>query len=143
MNEAASERRGRRLSLIVRAIYALCLAGATFNHATGIAQHGLFWDHGGLPKASAVFWTTLVVLDPAAVILLFVRPNAGIAATAIIIVVDVAHNLWIEAHYFPPLIQALRGAPQLMEQIAFMIFVLVTAPFAWRRGATQEDKPAA
>jgi hypothetical protein len=38
----------------------------------------------------------LAVFDPAAAILLFKRPNAGVAATAAIIVVDVIHNVWIQ-----------------------------------------------
>lgn len=79
-----------------------------------------------------MFWTTLVVLDPVAVILLFVRPNAGVSATAAIIIADVIHNLWIRARFFPPLLHDLAGAPQMIEQIAFMVFVVITAPFAWK-----------
>lgn len=127
-----------RAGLVLRTIYALCLLGATGNHLAAIARHGLLWDYGGLPRASATFWTMLTVLDPAAAILLFRRPNPGIVATAAIIVADVGHNLWIEARYFPPLLHALAGEPRLVEQIAFMVFVAATAPFAWeppRRGA--------
>ena len=71
-----SDRRGAANggSLVLRTVYALCLLGATYNHATAIVQYGLFWDHGGIPIASTVFWTTLVVIDPAAIILLFARP---------------------------------------------------------------------
>jgi len=123
----------QRRSLIFRVIYAVCLAGAAYNHWVTIFQHGLFWDHGGFPKASDTFWTILALLDPAVVILLFARPNAGVAATAAIIVADVIHNLWFEEHYFPPLLRALADTPQVIEQIAFMIFVLATLPMAWRR----------
>jgi hypothetical protein len=125
----------------LRTIYALCLTGATYNHWATILQHGFFWDHGGFPKASTTFWTTLAVLDPIAVILLFTRPNAGVAATAAIIAADVIHNVWIEALYFPPLLHALANAPQVIEQIAFMIFVLITAPLAWSR--CSPDQPPA
>lgn len=130
MIEPAYGRAARRRSLILRTIYALCLLGATWNHAAAIARHGLFWDHGGVPVASSIFWTMLVVLDPAAVILLFARPKAGVVATAAIIVTDVIHNVWIEARYYPPLLQALAQAPQVIEQIAFMVFVVLTAPIA-------------
>jgi hypothetical protein len=123
---------GQRRSLVLRTIYALCLLGATYNHWAEIIRHGLFWDHGGFPKASTTFWTALAVLDPAAAILLFVRPNVGVVGTAAIIIADVIHNVWIEAHYFPPLLYGLANAPQVIEQIVFMIFVLVTARFAWR-----------
>jgi hypothetical protein len=84
-----------RRSLGIRVIYAVCLLGAAFNHASILVAHGVFWDYGGMPKASAVFWTALTVIDPAAAVLLFLRPNAGIATTAAIIVVDVIHNLGV------------------------------------------------
>jgi hypothetical protein len=120
----------RRLGL--RSIYAVCLLGATYNHASMLARHGILWDYGGVPQASAIFWTALTVIDPAAVVLLFIRPNAGVVATAVIIVADVIHNLWITAHYFPPMLHGVADSPAMIEQIVFMIFVLATAKFAWR-----------
>ena len=131
--QRAHDAKPSRRSAILRAIYALCLLGATYNHWSAIYQHGLAWDYGGLPRASATFWTALAFVDPAAVILLFVRPNAGVVLTAGIIVTDVIHNVWIQARYFPPLLQALAASPQVIEQIAFMVFVLATSPFAWAR----------
>lgn len=118
-------------SLIFRAIYGLCLLGATYNHWFAIYHHGLAWDYDGLPRASATFWTALAFVDPAAVILLFVSSNVGITLTIGIIVTDVIHNVWIQASYFPPLLEALASSPQVIEQIAFMVFVLVSSPFAW------------
>ena len=115
-----------------QAIYALCLLGASYNHWDDIVRHGPFWNHGGFPAGSAAFWTTLAVVDPAAVLLLFARPNVGIVTTATIMVADVLHNVWIEARYFPPLLHGLAQAPQVVEQIGFMIFVMLTAPLAWK-----------
>jgi hypothetical protein len=120
----------RRLGL--RTIYALCLLGATYNHAAMLARHGILWDYGGMPKASAIFWTALTVIDPAAAVLLFTRPNAGVIVTAIIIIADVIHNLWITARYFPPMLHGVAQSPAMIGQIIFMIFVLATAKFAWR-----------
>jgi len=122
----------RRRSLVLRTIYALCLLGATYNHWIDIYRHGFFNDHGMFPKSVATFWTMLAVLDPATVILLFTRRNYGVAATVAIIVTDVICNVWITARYFPPLLHGLAGAPLVIDQIAFMLFVLITAPFAWR-----------
>ena len=45
----------QRLGAIVRATYALCLAGATLIHWRIVYDHGLFWDYGGVPIASAAF----------------------------------------------------------------------------------------
>ncbi|RYF17550.1 MAG: hypothetical protein EOO77_11710 [Oxalobacteraceae bacterium] len=130
MHRTLDARTSRR-SLILRTIYALCLLGATYNHWYAIFHHGLHWDYGGFPKASATFWTALAFIDPVAVILLFARHNVGIALTVGIIVTDVVHNVWTQARYFPPLLQSLAQSPQVIEQIAFMVFVLVSSPFAW------------
>jgi len=97
-----------------------------------LVKHGIFWDYGGVPQASAIFWTSLTVIDPVAVMLLFLRPNLGVTATAVIIIVDVIHNVWIVARYFPPVLHGLAHSPAVIEQIVFMVFVVLTAPFAWR-----------
>ncbi len=122
----------RRWGLILRIIYALCLLGATYNHWVIIVRHGLLWDYDGLPVVSAIFWTSLAFLDPAAVVLLWRRPRAGVAATIAIIVVDVVHNLWILARYYPPVLRALLETPGVIAQIVFMVFVLATARIACR-----------
>ena len=119
----------------LRAIYALCLAGATYNHLSTFLKHGLFWDYGGVPPASAAFWTALTVVDPVAIVLLFVTPNVGVSATAAIIIADVIHNVWITQRQYPSLLFGLRQSPAVVEQIGFMIFVMATAPWARRRAS--------
>jgi hypothetical protein len=123
-----------RRSFVLRAIYALCLLGATYNHAVIVAQHGFFWGYGGVPRASALFWSALTVLDPAAALLLFLRPNLGVAATAAIIIVDVIHNVWLIA-------DAIHNA-QVIAQFAFMVFVLATAALAWKPPRSSPQTPA-
>jgi len=120
-------------SLWIRLIYAACLILATGNHALVLIRHGLFWNYGGAPFLSSVFWTSLSLLDPVAAILLFLRPNIGVGMTAAIIVADVAHNLWIRMLYAPAGFAAavLLCDPFLLSQIAFLIFVLATARQAW------------
>lgn len=122
--------RSGRSGLILRVVYALCLLGATYNHWVIIVRHGLLWDYNGLPVVSVLFWTSLAFLDPAAVVLLFLRPRAGVAATIAIIVVDVIHNLWIVARYYPPVMRSLLETPGVIAQIVFMVFVLGTARVA-------------
>lgn len=142
----AGDNTRRSWSLVLRTLYALCLLGATYNHWRAIADHGFGWDHGGFPRASTTFWTSLAFIDPAAVILLFVRPNAGVAATVAIIVADVIHNVWIEARYFPPLLHDIGASHRLAEQIVFLVFVVATCPLAWsakpRRGALRRPRDA-
>jgi hypothetical protein len=132
-----------RRGLIVRAIYATCLAGATLNHVRAIAAHGLLPDF--LPWGSAVYWSSLTLLDPLAALLLFLRPRLGIVLTAAIIVTDVAHNLWFVAHFASAqsLGAAIRGNPFLLSQIAFLLLVAATARIAWREAAAVRADPRA
>ena len=125
----------RRAGLIVRIVYALCLAVATANHVRAIAGHGLLPDHIHWP--SAAYWASLTLIDPLAVVLLFARPRAGIALTAAIIVTNVAHNLGYGAHYRPEasLLELATADPFILSQIAFLVFVAATAPIAWRAAA--------
>jgi hypothetical protein len=117
-------------NLALRCIYAACLLGATCNHLDILARHGVFWTYGGQPWLSAAFWTALTVLDPLAAVLLFLRPNAGVLATLAIMLADVPHNLWSIARETAPFWRGIASHPAVLEQIAFLLFVLATARFA-------------
>ena len=119
-----------RAGLLIRIIYALCLLGATVNHVRAVHARG--WLPPDLPLGTAVYWSSLTVLDPLAAVLLFIRPKIGIAATIAIILSDVAHNLWFRAGHpvTGSLYQDVTSSPFMMSQIAFLLFVAVTAPFA-------------
>jgi hypothetical protein len=124
----------RRRSIIVRSIWAACLLIGGLNHARILLQHGLFWDYGGVATASAVYWSSLTILDPAVAALLFARPKLGIAGTVLLIVTNVIHNLAVTAHHVPEgkLLARIGSSPFLIIQIAFMLFVLATARTAWK-----------
>jgi hypothetical protein len=128
----ASHLRVQRRALWIRIIYALCLAGATINHVRAVLDRGWFPDQ--LAPATALYWSGLTFADPLAVVLLFLRPRAGIALTGIIILSNVAHNLWfLAAHPLKPSLgEDVIASPFMLSQIAFLLFVAVTAPIAWR-----------
>lgn len=111
-------------SLLIRCIDALCLAGASYNHARIVFDHGLSWDYGGMPLLVSAFWTALTFFDPLAIVLLLARPKAGLILTAAIITSDVAVNAWVAFHY---------GADwlALSAQVVFLLFVLATSRAAW------------
>ena len=69
-------------SFSIRLVYALCLAGATYNHARIVAEHGLTWDYGGLPFLVSSFWTALTFIDALAVILLLASPLRGMVSVS-------------------------------------------------------------
>src|SRR5215472_364937 len=96
-------------------------------HAATLWRHGLFWDYGGVPQFTQVFWTSLTLLDPLAAVLLIVAPRVGLVATLSIISTDVVHNLWFFQRYDIPFNWALAA------QCAFLLFVLATIASAWRQ----------
>ena len=128
-----------RPASLIRIFYALCLAGATINHVRALLTRGWFPDN--LPAATALYWSSLTFLDPLAALLLFLRPRVGIGLTAAIIASDVAHNLWFMAAH--PLrgsfVEDVASSPFVLSQIAFLLFVAVTAPLAWQ--ATKPPTP--
>jgi hypothetical protein len=117
---------------LIRIVYALCLAGATINHVRAVLSRG--WLPEQLPMATALYWSSLTIVDPLAAGLLFVHPRIGIALTVLIIVSNVAHNLWfIAAHPLrESLLQDVASSPFMLSQMAFLLFVAATAAVAWR-----------
>lgn len=115
----------RNPSFLIRLIYAICLAGASFNHARIVAAHGLDWNHGGLPMFVCVFWTALTFGDALAVILLMATPILGLALTTAIIVCDVLINAWVGMKYGFDVVA-------FSAQALFLVFVMSTVGIAWR-----------
>jgi hypothetical protein len=116
------------VTIIVRLFWALCLAGATYEHLQPLIAHGWGYQFPGIPPASMVFWKTLTFLDPLAIILIFILPRAGILLLLAIMLSDVAHNAWILAFHG-------GAASNLILQAIFLVIVLITAPFVWKFAA--------
>jgi len=134
-----ADRSGR----LIRVIYAICLLAATLDHASVLVLHGVFWNYGGSPLATVIFWTGLTVADPLAAALLFFRPRRGVILTVVIIVADVVHNILfaaIDLHAHPAPFHPLDYW-QVALQVAFMVFVLVTARIAWPGAPLSDPKP--
>ncbi len=111
---------------VALAIYAACFAIGAFNHARD------FWLTGWRPYAWApavleAFWTALVLLDAAVIVLILTGcRRAGVALAAGIMIADVAANThaWLTLD-----IPAFAFAVPL--QTAFLGYVLGSAPFLW------------
>lgn len=137
--QAAAVERG---GLIVRSIWAACLLVGGVNHARILIEHGLLWDYGGVGWASAAYWSSLTIVDPAAAALLFVRPRVGVPTTIALIVTNVMHNLAVTAWLAPEGEALARVAnPFLISQIGFMLFVAATARIAWKGWRGSAGRP--
>jgi hypothetical protein len=132
-------------SVVLRSIYATCLALATITHVLVDVRYGVFLaglEPLGYPIGVRLYWASLTFLDPAAAILLFVRPRAGLVLCAVIIATDVLNNSWVAYHHseFGPLVldngQTVyhhSGANMsLILEVAFLIFVFATIRYAWK-----------
>jgi hypothetical protein len=122
-----------RESRIIRGIWAICLLLAGFNHARILVQHGLFWDYYGASTASALYWSSLTIIDPLVVALLVVRPRVGVPATVVVIATNVMHNLVATVRYVPhgAFFEYVTSSWQMVSQIGFLFFVVAT----WRMAA--------
>jgi hypothetical protein len=132
-----------KTSLMLRIVYALCLAGATCMHVVLHVRHGVLLgelEGVGIPPVSRYYWSSLTLLDPLAALLMFIRPRVGLALAGGIIVSDVAHNSWIWHHL------GTGPGAAYWAQVTFFIFLLATISVAWR-GVPQrtdlryEEKP--
>lgn len=115
----------RNPSFLIRLIYAICLAAASYNHAKIVAAHGLHWNYGGLPVFVCVFWTALTLIDALAVILLMTTPILGLSLAVAIIVCDVVVNSWVGMTYG-------FDIASFLAQALFLVFVMSTVGTAWR-----------
>lgn len=118
-----------RSSFAVRVLFACCLVVATTNHIRADALHGFLWDYGYGSDAylgSRLFWGALTFFDPTAALLLFIKPRAGVVLTAVIIMIDVAHNTFYVA------LKQQWLEPFYLSQVAFLIAVFVLSPTGWR-----------
>lgn len=126
----------RNTSFLIRLVYAICLAGATYNHARIVVAYGLDWNYGGLPMPVCMFWTALTFVDPLAAVLLMTRPLPGLALTVAIIVSDVVVNAWVGATYG-------FDVAAFSAQVLFLVFVMSTVRIAWRGASRAASGSAA
>ena len=134
-----------RGSLILRAIYAACLALATIIHVLVDVRYGVLLsglEPLGYPLGVRVYWASLTVLDPLAALLLLFRPRAGLVLCVAIIVTDVLNNSWVLYHRSEFVSGVLNNNRMLYHgsevdigyilQVTFLAFVLVTVRYAWQ-----------
>lgn len=99
------------------------LAAGTMTHAIMLLQFGLA-PAPSLPRWINWFWTALTIVDPAIAVLVVVAPRAGIATAIALMIVDVAVNVHANGGF---------DDWAIWLQSAFGLFVIVAAPYCWRR----------
>ena len=116
---------------VIFAIYSICFLIGTYTHASGILHLG-FVPHP-VPLAIGVYWDALTVLDLLTAVLLWWRPKPAIGLAVAIMVSDVIINThtYLAGYFRPPTPNMVPLS--LLDQALFALFVLVTAPLAYRQ----------
>lgn len=108
-------------NLIIISIYIIGFSIGTISHSIDIVLMG-FLGYTFAPFILNVFWTSLVLIDPLTILLLFLKFKPAIWLAAIIMILDISINLIYGLYSSQYLI--LLG---LTTQIPFGIFVFITA----------------
>ena len=110
---------------IVRFVWMAGFVVGTTTHIADLVLGGSA-VYAGYPGAVRVFWISLTLLDPLAVILLLRRQRTAVPLGVLIMLADVAVNVTVAATLGG------LGLQGLITQSLFCAFVLVTAVPLWR-----------
>lgn len=109
-------------------MYLVAFAVGIYTHTRDVLAGG--WRPAlGEPAVLNLYWTSLTALDALAMALLVWRPRAGVWLALAIMLTDVAVNSYAASTVLK---DAFR-LDALALQAAFLLFVLVTAPWLLRR----------
>ena len=111
-----------------RAVQLVWIAGflvGTTTHVIDLVAGGAS-TYEGFPTALRVFWMSLTLVDPLAVVLLLLRQRAGIVLGLAIILADIAVNWTVFA--------TIGGLSifGVVNQTAFAVFLVATSAPLWR-----------
>lgn len=97
----------------------------TTTHLLDLIAGGLE-TYAGFSPALRLFWVSLTVFDPVAVVLLALKRPAGVVVALVIILVDIAVNWTV--------VVTIAGVPMfaVVTQTLFAVVLLTTAPTLWR-----------
>lgn len=122
---------------IILAVYMIAFAAATWNHVADIIVGGLFpynkfWD---APCWMNVYWTSLTILDPLAIMVLLFYLRPGLLMYFIIMFSDVAINVYANYTFWNiPILENFF----LLNQVFFLLFLCATAPFILKHRVSED-----
>ena len=97
-------------------------------HAADILAPG--WrPYASAPLPIELFWTSLIAVDVAIIVLLVLRPRAGLIAALLLMVTDVSVNSYAALAVYP----GRWWWPALWMQGAFLLWIALTAPWLLAR----------
>lgn len=124
--------------IFIFTIYALGFAAGTVSHILDMWVGG-FLPYNSSPLVFNIYWTSLTFLDPLAIILLFHVPYLGMVIAVLIMVSDIAVNLYVT---YVVNHSDVFSSWKLDSQIFFGVFVFTTVPIAWKMLGRSSPKTA-
>ncbi len=110
-------------------VYTASFLGATYNHVMDLILHGLFPYQRLNDSVSFllnVYWTLLTIVDPLAIILLWISIDLGLVAYGLVIISDVIINYTFMISTYG--LASVLNFGQI-SQMLFLIFYLSTARY--------------
>lgn len=131
MNERADIR-----TRLVLAIYSVCFAIGAFNHARDFLAYG--WrPYAWAPVPLEMFWSSLIIFDCLAVMLLGLRIRKhGLILAAVIMTLDVTANT-----YALVVLNIPAFGVAVVLQATFLGFVIGSIPFVWPSSVVAPIRP--
>ncbi len=109
---------------IILIIYIFSFTGAACNHIIDLIKGGLFpYTRGNVPFILNLYWTSLTLLDPLSIGILFLNIRTGLWFYLLIMISDVAINLFSNTFYWKVF---LIYQPALLMQMVFLLFFIIT-----------------
>jgi hypothetical protein len=113
---------------VVLGVYVAAFSVGTISHVLDIFRWGIR-PHNQYHWTFNLFWTSLALFDPVAIVLVLRRQRAGLLLAGLIMILDVAVNVTAGLHEYLGTGRFLMWG--LYTQVPFAIFLLATAPSLW------------
>ena len=116
---------------IILVIYSAGFLVGTSTHVAGIVKHG-FLAHRA-PLSFNLYWDSLTLLDPLAVLLLWTRIRLGIGLAVLIMVTDIGINSYAYINgYLGQTVSNMIPVPLFLQSL-FGMFLFATSPVVLRK----------
>ena len=124
---------------LIRLIFISAFAVATINHVMDLLSGGWFpyTKKWGTPEIFNIYWTSLTILDPFAIIALIINVRMGYIIAISIMLTDVPINMYINANYWSV---PMHKNVFLILQTAFLLFLLSTGYRIWKLTSSNRRK---
>lgn len=117
-----------KIQRYILTLYTIAFAIGTATHSYDVYLHGwpVNWSH--IPEWINIFWSSLLILDPLVILLLWKKRNLAILLAFLIMISDVSINSYVAYN-----VTSYGMNMYLVLQGIFLIFLLSSASYVWKK----------